>query len=83
MSMWQTAYIVGKSNIKILNKMLIYLNFSGHLSTYLYNKKAYGTFFFHVSTEWSIKFRHISILFNILILDMPTMQSICHVDIFH
>ena len=49
---------------------------------YKNNKKAYGTFFFHVSTEWSIKFRHISILFNILILGMPTMQSICHVGIF-
>ena len=36
---WQTDYIVGKSNIKILNKMLIYLNFSGHLGIYLYKKK--------------------------------------------
>ena len=36
---WQTDYIAGKSNIKILNKMQINLNFSGHLSTYLYEKK--------------------------------------------
>ena len=45
-------------------------------------KKLMAFFFCHVSAESSLKFRHISILFNILILGVPTMQSICHVGIF-
>ena len=47
-------------------------------------KKFDGVFFFFgiVSADVVTKFRYISILFNILILDVPTMQIVCHVSIF-
>ena len=48
-------------------------------------KKFDGVFFFFfgiVSADVVTKFRDISILFNILILDVPTMQIVCHVSIF-
>ena len=59
--MWQIAYIVGKSNIKILNKMLIYLNFSGHLSTYLYNKKKPRHLYIYIYNNLFFKFIFITI----------------------